>query len=206
LLDDLNLNTKDQIMATKTGGNSTGGKVGSDPKARHDFGGNGDFGIPAHEEVLKEHESQIEGRPAGSAPGSTGTHGTRTTGVGSLGGEPGHDSGGDIDTDFIGFGATGGLAAKPPSVDEIGADEAGDPSKTFASGKPAKGRNSIKAHSHGNAPGFKGSTVDGSGDDTSTVNSESAGTVKAVNGNDNGSEGEVSLDEATGDVDQGAET
>jgi hypothetical protein len=180
-------------------------KVGSDPKALHDFGGKGDFGTPAREDVLKDREGAIDGRPAGSAPGYNGNRGTRTTGVGSAGGEPGHDSGGDLDTDFIGFGATGGLAAKVPSVDEIGADEAGDPSATFASGKPAAGRNGIRPGSHGTAPGFKGSTVDGSGEDRSTVSPNAAGAVKPARGDGPGAEGEVSLDEATGDVDQGAE-
>ncbi len=187
-------------------GTPTGAPVGTDPKALHDVGGKGDFGIPARTTVLKDHEGTIEGRPAGSAPGYSGSKGVRTTGVGSSGGEPGHDSGGDIDADFIGFGSSGGLAAKPVDADELtGADVTDGSRDKFASGGPAAGRNAIRPGTHGTPPGYGGDIVDHSGDDASTNSPNSGGTVSAAHDDVPGAEGEVGLDEASGDVDQGGE-
>ena len=142
-------------------------------------------------------EGQIEGRPAGSAPGYSGDKGVRTTGVGSgVGGEPGHDSGGDVDTNFIGFGASGAIAAKAASPDELTGADATDGSRDkFASGGPAAGRNTIKAGTHGASPSFTGDVVDHSGEDKSTNNSAAAGSVKPVGGqgDDPGSEGEITM-------------
>ena len=186
---------------------TTGGPVGSDPKAVYDVGGKGDFGNPVHVDVVRENEDGvIEGRPAGSAPGYSGAKGVRTTGVGGTSGEPGHDSGGDVDTDFIGFGGGGAISAKPIDPEELtGADVTDGSRDKFASGGPAAGRNTIRAGAHGTAPGFRGDVVDHSGDDTSTNSPNAAGTVKAAEGDSNGAEGEISMDEASGDVDQGAE-
>ena len=189
-----------------TTASGTGGAVGSDPKAMHEQGGSGDFGIAARSDVLKDHEGQIEGRPAGSAPGYSGSKGVRTTGVGGSGGEPGHDSGGDVDLDFNGFGSGGVMAAKPVDPSELtGADVTDGTRDKFASGGPAAGRNTIRPGTHGAVPGFNGDVMDHTGDDASTNSPNSAGTVKGAHGNDPGAEGEVSLDEGTGDVDQGAE-
>jgi hypothetical protein len=188
---------------------SASGKVGSDRNAAKKAGGKGDFGIPARDSVARAREGEIEGRPAGSAPGYSGNKGVRTTGVGSAGGEPGHDSGGDLDTDFIGFDGHGGLAAKPVSDKDViaGPDEAGEPSDTFAGGKHAQGRNTIAPGKHGTAPGAVGGDfVDHSGEDTSTVNSGDAGSVSPQRGEEPGAEGEVNSDEATGNVEQGGET
>ena len=184
---------------------SSSAPVGSDAKAAHDVGGKGDFGIPVHTDIVRESEDgEIVGRPAGSAPGYSGSKGVRTTGVGSIGGEPGHDSGGDVDTDDAGVGTT--ISAKPVDPDELtGADVTDGSRDKFASGGPAAGRNAIRAGTHGSAPTFKGDVVDHTGDDTSTNSPNAAGTVKADRGNEQGAEGEVSMDEASGDVDQGAE-
>jgi hypothetical protein len=183
----------------------TGGAVGTDAKAAHDMGGKGDFGIPVRSAVAKAHEGEIEGRPAGSAPGYSGSKGNRTTGVGSLGGEPGHDSGGDLDTDLIGFGG-GAIAAKPVDPDELtGADVTDGSRDKFASGGPAAGRNAGHPGTHGASRSFRGDAVDHSGDDASTNSPNAAGTVTPARGEEPGAEGEVNLDEASGDVDQGAE-
>ncbi len=185
---------------------SVGDKVGSTSEAAKAVGGKGDFGIPVHTTVVREREGDIVGRPAGSAPGYSGAKGVRTTGVGSMGGEPGHDSGGDIDTDYDGFGTTGGLSAKPVDPAELtGQDVVDGSSDPFASGKPAEGRNALPKGSHGASPRFKGDTVDHSGTDASTVSPNSGGTVTAARGQVPGAEGEVNMEEATGDVDQGAE-
>jgi hypothetical protein len=178
------------------------GKVGTDPTALEQIGGTGDFGIPARDPVCRARDGEIEGRPAGSAPGYTGDAGVRTTGVGSMGGPPGRDSGGDLDPDIIGLDGRGGLAAKPPREEELqGAD-------TLAGGvapSSKHGRHSIKPGTHGAAPNAQGDYVDHSGEDASTVGPNAAGSVKPTRGDDPGGEGEVNLDEATGDVDQGAE-
>ena len=44
----------------------------------------------------------------------SGSEGTRDIGVGWQVGTPGSGSGGDVDTDVIGVGTDGGLAANPP--------------------------------------------------------------------------------------------
>jgi len=188
---------------------STGGKagaVGTDVKALHDFGGKGDFGIPVRTTVVKEREGDIEGRPAGSAPGYSGAKGVRTTGVGSAGGEPGHDSGGDVDHDFNGFGGSGPMAAKPVDPSELsGADVTDGSRDKFASGPPAAGRNAIHPGTHGTPRGFKGDVLDHTGTDASTNNPNDAGSVNSAQGEEPGAEGEINRDEASGDVDQGAE-
>ncbi len=180
-------------------------KVGSDKNAAMHQGGKGDFGIPVHTDIVRDREDPIVGRPAGSAPGYTGDRGQRTTGVGSMGGEPGHDSGGDLDTDVIGFGTAGGLSARTPQADHLGADVAGEPTDTFASGGHANPSAKIRPGSHGASPRFKGDVLDHSGTDSSTTNPNAAGSAKPIRADEPGAEGEVSMDEATGDVDQGAE-
>jgi hypothetical protein len=175
------------------------GKVGDDPQALKKVGGKGDFGIPARDTIVRAHDGEIEGRPAGSAPGYSGNKGVRTTGVGSLGGPPGQDSGGDLDTDFIGLDGQGGLAAKPPREEELsGKDVTTSGSGARARGGRAKARNAIKAGSHGASPWVHGDTVDHSGEDSSTVNPNAAGSVEPQRGSDPGAEGEISMDEATG--------
>jgi hypothetical protein len=191
-------------MATKSSSKSTG-KVGTDPEALKNVGGKGDFGIPARDAKAYAHLDDIEGRPAGSAPGNTGARGLRTTGVGSAGGEPGHDSGGDLDTDTIGFGEHGAIAAKPVTGHVDGPDDAGDPSATFASGKRSEGRGNLKPGTHGAAPKFKGDTVDHSGTDASTIGPNAGGTTATEQVDEPGAEGEIGLDEARGDVEQGGE-
>ena len=190
-------------MSNKT--KSSIGKVGSDTNALHEFGGKGDFGIPARTDVLKAHDGEIEGRPAGSAPGNTGARGVRTTGVGSAGGEAGHDSGGDLDPDWIGLDGHGGISAKPVLGHTDGPDDAGEPTDTFASGKRSNGQSKIKPGTHGAAPNAQGDYVDHSGDDTSTINTNAAGSVNAPRGEDPGAEGEISGAEASGNVEQGGE-
>jgi hypothetical protein len=175
------------------------GKVGSDPRAVDEVGGKGDFGIPARDNVARAREGEIEGRPAGSAPGYSGDAGARTTGVGSMGGPPGKDSGGDIDTDIIGLDGRGGLAAKPPRSDVTDADATDGSSDTFASGRHAVGRNTIKPGTHGSAPRPHGDSVDHSGQDSSAVNPNAAGAVNSTRGEDPGAEVEITGDEASGE-------
>ncbi|HSV14838.1 MAG TPA: hypothetical protein VLI90_11295 [Tepidisphaeraceae bacterium] len=181
------------------------GKVGDDPQALKNVGGKGDFGIPARDPVNRATDGVIEGRPAGSAPGYSGDAGVRTTGVGSMGGPPGHDSGGDLDPDYIGLDGRGGLSAKPPREEELhGADMVQGQTGGDRSRKP-RGRGKIGPGTHGAAPNAQGDYIDHSGEDTSTNSPFEAGSVKPIRGDDPGAEAEVNLDEATGDLDQGAE-
>ncbi len=184
---------------------SNTGKVGSDAEAVHKIGGKNDFGTPVRSELVRDHEDDIESRPAGSAPGNTGASGNRTTGVGSAGGEAGHDSGGDLDPDWIGLDGHGGLSAKPVLGHVDGPDDAGEPSDTFASGKPSKNKSKIKPGSHGVAPSAVGDYVDHCGSDARTINPKSAGSVNPNVGEKPGGEGEISRAEASGDVEQGGE-
>src|SRR5439155_6767891 len=150
------------------------GKVGDDPEALKKVGGKGDFGIPASDPVVRARDGDIEGRPAGSAPGYSGDAGVRTTGVGSSGGPPGYDSGGDLDPDVIGLDGRGGLAAKPPRGDDTDANRTDGSSDAFAAGGHAQGRNAIKPGTHGTAPNQQGDYTDHSGEDASTISPNAA--------------------------------
>lgn len=182
----------------------TGGKVGTDAKALHDFGGKGDFGTPVAPDIVREHEGEIVGRPGGSRPGEAAADHDRTVGVGSNGTHPGDGSGGDIDTDFVGVGgsALGGRAAFRESSP---AETAGNPSGNFASGKPARGANAIPAHGHGTPPGAHGDSLDHSGESQYTAEGHAAGAVNPLHNDTPGAEGEITRDEATGDTSHGAE-
>jgi hypothetical protein len=181
-------------------------KVGSDNEAaRHFAGSKRDFGMTTQEAVDTAREEGIEDRPAGSAPGYSGAQSIRTTGVGSAGGEAGHDSGGDLDPEVIGFGDGAGLSAKPVLGHIDGPDDAGDPSKTFASGKTKRRLNRIKLAAHGAAPNAQGDYVDHSGSDASAVNPDEPGNETPRQGAEPGAEGEISHAEATGDVEEGGE-
>src|SRR5258708_6692274 len=85
-------------------------KVGSDPVADHEFGGKGDFGIPAAKVTAPLPDGGREKGPEqGTGPMRSGATGTRTTGVGHAPGSPGAGSGGDLDPDFIGLDGKGGV-------------------------------------------------------------------------------------------------
>jgi len=181
-------------------------KVGSDDEAaRHFAGSNGDFGMTTQEALDTAREEGIEDRPAGSAPGYSGAQSIRTTGVGSAGGKAGRDSGGDLDPDVIGFGDGAGLSAKPVLGHTDGRDDAVDPSKRIAGGKPKRVLNPIKPGTHGTAPNPQGDYVDHSGTDASTVNPDEPGNETPHQGAEPGAEGEISHAEATGNVEEGGE-
>ena len=185
--------------------NSTG-KVGSDSEvARHCLDGKRDFGMTTKEAVDTAREEGIEGRPAGSAPGYSGAQSIRVTGVGSAGGKAGHDSGGDIDLDVLGFGDVASLSAKPVFGHTDGADDAGEAPQQAAIGKPHRRLNKIKPGSHGAAPNAQGDYVDHSGTDASTINPDEPGNETPLQGAEPGAEGEISHAEAIGDVEQGGE-
>ena len=179
------------------------GKVGSDTEAAQHFADSTrDFGMTTQEAVDTAREEGIEDRPAGSALGYSGAQGVRTTGVGSAGGEAGHDSGGDLDPDVIGLGDGAGLSAKPVLGHTDGPDDARDPSKTFAGGKPKRGLNRMKPGTVLNA---RGDFVDHSGTDASTVSPDEPGNETPRQGAEPGAEGEISHAEAAGNVEEGGE-
>ena len=182
------------------------GKVGSDTEAaRHFVDSKRDFGLTTQQSIDTAREEGIEDRPAGSAPGYSGAQSIRITGVGSAGGEAGHDSGGDLDPDVIGFGDGAGLSAKPVLGHTDGPDDAGDPSKTSSREKTKRGLNRIKPDSHGAAPNVQGDCVDHSGTDASIINPDEPGNETPHQGAEPGAEGEISHAEATGDVEEGGE-
>jgi hypothetical protein len=182
------------------------GKVGSDTEsARHFADSKRDFGMTTKEAIDTAREEGIEDRPAGSAPGYSGAQSIRTTGVGSAGGEAGHDSGGDLDPDVIGFGDGAGLSAKPVIGHTDGPDDAGDPSKKAGRGKPKRGLNRIQPGADSAAPNARGDYVDHSGTDASTINPDEPGNETPHQGAEPGAEGEISHAEATGDVEDGGE-
>jgi hypothetical protein len=173
-------------------------KVGSDVEAAHHFAGKSDFGMTTQQAIDTAREEGIQDRPAGSAPGYSGSKGVRTTGVGGQGGEAGHDSGGDLDPDVIGFGGQSGLSAKPVTGHTDGPDDAPISTRRSTNSK-------IKPGTHGVAPSAQGDYVDHSGEDASTINPEQAGNVTPQNGVEPGAEGEISGAEASGNVEQGGE-
>lgn len=86
-------------------------KVGSDPKAAAEFGGKGDFGVPAGEAARSPEMPQMDPdhaeRPAGGMLTDLG--GTREHGVGGdPQSGPGASSGGDVDPSLIGLDGSGG--------------------------------------------------------------------------------------------------
>jgi hypothetical protein len=100
----------------------------------------------------------------------------------------------------IGLGDGDGLSAKPVLGHTDGPNDARDPSKTFASGKPRR-----RLAAHNAAPKAQGDYVDHSGTDASTVNPDEPGNETPRQGAEPGAEGEVSHAEAAGNVEEGGE-
>ena len=188
------------------------GKVGSDPQADKEFGGELDFGIPAKKASAAEPEGgRAKGPEQGTGPMRSGDRGVRTSGVGHAPGPDGAGSGGDLDTDFIGLDGKGGVARSPASGRTKGPDITEGGSQAFASGPPAEGKNQKAERKI-----VRGSTVDRSGGDASTTGS--GGGADSTEGPaqsqiaeetgaafdrrpdlpDNAAAGEVSSDEASG--------
>jgi hypothetical protein len=148
----------------------SGGKVGSDPAADREFGGKGDFGIPAAKVKAPLPDGGREKGPEpGTGPMRSVGEGRRDTGVGYPPGPPGAGSGGDLDPDVIGLDGKGGIAETPASGRTTGPDITQGGSSSFASGEPAAGENELPAGTHGAAPDvIHGSTVNRSGGDATT--------------------------------------
>ena len=152
-------------------GRATAGKVGSDPNAP--VGGKLDFGIPASQVKAPLSDGGREkGVEQGTGPMRSGNRAVRTSGVGHPPGRAGTGSGGDIDTDVVGLGGRGGVAASPASGRTSGPDITEGGSAPFASGPPARGKNQRRPGAHGTAQRVRGSTVDRTGGDASTTGPE----------------------------------
>jgi hypothetical protein len=147
------------------------GKVGSDPAADREIGGELDFGIPAGQATApRPTGGRDKGPEQGTGPMRSGSDTTRTSGVGHAPGSPGAGSVGDLDTDFIGLDGKGGIAARPASGRTQGPDITEGGSAPFASGPPAKGENELPAGTHGVPPEIViGSTIDRTGGDAATT-------------------------------------
>jgi hypothetical protein len=105
---------------TKTAGSSTSkpgkkrtlhpGGSAEDAKA---FGGKGDFGVPESNVIERTYTSaNTKQADPGNATARSGSDGSRVSGVGGNESGPGSSSGGDLDTDIIGFGTA---AVLPPA-------------------------------------------------------------------------------------------
>jgi len=116
-------------------------KVGSDPNAAENFAEKHDFGIPSEDAApdMTVEDRDFPGRPAGSKGTRSGASGKRTVGVGSTEGPDGKGSGGEVDSDYIGLGSSGGVSSDGELGKPAGPDDSDGSSNEFASGPPAKG-------------------------------------------------------------------
>lgn len=175
------------------------GKVGSDPKAAHKLGGNGDFGVRESDVTERQYTSaNTRASDPGASHPHAGENQDRVAGVGGDAVGPGANSGGDLDTDFVGVGTGGsGIAAKP-AHEPPGPDDATGTSKDFASGPPTQNRKGPKAGK------VEGSALDRSeGDIESTASGRGANAVSKPpcpnpDQLDDSFEGEISAGEAAG--------
>ncbi len=79
-------------------------KPGSNPEDATKIGGKGDFGVPESDVVGRTYTSRnTKASDPGAAQPRSGEDGTRTSGAGGVAGGVGSSSGGDIDTDVVGF-------------------------------------------------------------------------------------------------------
>jgi hypothetical protein len=150
------------------------GKVGSDPAADREIGGELDFGYSAaHVKAPLPDGGREKGPEQGTGPMRSGEDGNRVYGVAHPPGPPGTGSGGDLDPDIIGLDGRGGVARDVDERRTSGPDiiESGTPAPS--SGQQAQGKNQIRPGTHGAAPEVvRGSTVDRSGGDASTSGGE----------------------------------
>lgn len=136
-------------------------KPGSNPEDAKKVGGSGDFGVAESDVVGRTYTSANTKRSdPGAAPAHAGEDGQRTSGVGGNEGAPGSSSGGDLDTDIIGFGTGGGVTQSGSDGQHTpGPDDSDGTSNEFAGGKPAEGRNQKKSTRHGGGDRVHGSVV-----------------------------------------------
>jgi hypothetical protein len=169
------------------------GSSGEDAKA---MGGKGDFGVAEGDVVERTYTSANTKRAdRGGAPAHSGSHGTRTSGVGGNDSGAGSSSGGDLDTDIIGIGTGSGVAASGKIHEPPGPDDSTGTSRDFASGPPAK-RDKITSQ----PLRVSGSTVQPADDNSSGQGADAASPSQSVN---DAFAGEVSSSEASGRNDAG---
>jgi hypothetical protein len=172
------------------------GSSEADAKA---IGGSGDFGIAEKDVVGRTYTSrntkQADRGVTQERSGET-EDSDRTSGAGGTNSGPGSSSGGDLDTDLLGLGTGGGVAASGKVNDVPGPDDSTGTSRDFASGPPAKA-----AKASPKAGKVEGSTVQ-----LTDANSNDAQGADAAPNAEDGSDaaaGEVSNDEASGRNDAG---
>jgi hypothetical protein len=155
----------------------------------------GDFGVPESDVVERTYTSHnTKVSDPGAAQPRSNSSGTRTSGAGGNNSGPGSSSGGDIDTDIIGFGRgdnQGGIAASGKIHDPAGPDDATGTSRDFASGPPAAPN--PRPASTGR---INGSTVQAA--DERTVGPGGADAEANSDEGSDASAGEISSAEATG--------
>ena len=148
-----------------------GDKVGSDPMADREVGGELDFGFPAAKVNAPLPDAGREKGPEpGTGPMRSGEDGNRVYGVAHPPGPPGTGSGGDLDPDIIGLDGRGGVAEDVDEHRTTGPDIIESETPASATGQRAQGKNRIGPGAHGASPEVvRGSTVDRSGGDASTT-------------------------------------
>lgn len=182
-------------MAKKTSG-SRGKKTkvhpGSSAEDAKAVGGKGDFGVPEGDVAERTYTSVNTKRSdPGAAPVRSGSDGSRTSGVGGYNSGVGSSSGGDLDTDIVGVGTGGGVAASGKIHEPPGPDDATGTSSDFASGAGSGG-----ADPSAPPQWVQGSTVQPA--DDRTAGSQGADAASHPEPGDDAFAGEISSDEATG--------
>lgn len=155
-------------------------------------GGKGDFGVPESDVAERTYISMNTRRAdPGGAPARSGAGGSRTSGVGGNNSGPGSSSGGDLDTDIVGLGTGGGVAASGRIHEPPGPDDATGTSRDFASGPPSGGAKPSPIPEL-----VQGSTIQPP--DDRTVGAQGADAASHPEPGDNAFVGEISSDEASG--------
>lgn len=180
-------------------------KPGSDPKAVHEVGGKGDFGVP-EDDPLTATRSYVSRNTKRSDPGAAQPHsrefdGRRTSGAGGNASGAGSSSGGDLDTDIVGVGTGGrGVATSGKIHEPPGPDDSDGTSSEFASGPPARGENQTHVGEVGGDKRVRGGTTHRQSDpsDVEVTQGPDAATNPEAR-NDDSFAGEVSSADARGD-------
>jgi hypothetical protein len=166
--------------ARRSHGRKDSPKVGSDPQAARQFGGDENIGIPESEALSEygRHKSEeAKTTPAGSHttmpnPPLRPDDDYRVSGAGAPFAGPGGASGGDVDVGIVGVGTGGtGIAQSGPDENVSESKYTTGESTQSGSGPPAKGENELPPGMVGGKKKIDGTTIDRSGGDTDTTGS-----------------------------------
>jgi hypothetical protein len=181
----------------KSSNNKQNARPGSSVEDARSLGGQNDFGAPESDVVARTYTSRNTKRSdPGAAQPRAGAGGARTSGVGGTQSGPGSSSAGDVDTDIIGLGTGGGIAASGKIHEPPGPDDSTGTSRDFASGPASQGGTPPRAPEL-----VRGSTIQPP--DDRTVGAGGADAASHPEAGDDAFAGEISSDEVTGRNDAG---